>query len=103
MKFIVVGSTGLIGSYVAKSLSKYGTVFGVSRTTDIKVDVKDPDSIKAMYKSIGKVDAVASCIGKVVYKPITEISYDDYLISFKDKALGQVELVRAGIDYWVLR
>jgi NAD(P)-dependent dehydrogenase (short-subunit alcohol dehydrogenase family) len=51
MKFIVVGSTGLIGSYVAKTLSKYGTVVGVSRT------------------------------------------------SFKDKALGQVELVRVGIDY----
>ena len=99
MKFIVVGSTGLIGSYVAKTLSKYGTVVGVSRTTDIKVDVKDPASIKAMYEKVGKVDAVASCIGKVVYKPITEISYDDYLISFKDKALGQVELVRAGIDY----
>jgi NAD(P)-dependent dehydrogenase (short-subunit alcohol dehydrogenase family) len=99
MKFIVVGSTGLIGSYVAKTLSKYGTVVGVSRTTDIKVDVKDPASIKAMYEKVGKVDAVASCIGKVVYKPITEISYDDYLISFKDKALGQVELVRVGIDY----
>jgi hypothetical protein len=98
MKFIVVGSTGLIGSYVAKTLSKYGTVVGVSRTTDVKVDVKDPASIKAMYEKVGKVDAVASCIGKVVYKPITEISYDDYLISFKDKALGQVELVRAGID-----
>jgi NAD(P)-dependent dehydrogenase (short-subunit alcohol dehydrogenase family) len=58
MKFIVVGSTGLIGSYVAKTLSKYGTVVGVSRTTDIKVDVKDPASIKAMYEKVGKVDAL---------------------------------------------
>lgn len=99
MKFLVVGSTGLIGSYVAKTLSKHGTVIGVSRTTQISVDVKDPASIKAMYEKVGKVDAVASCIGKVAFKPVTELSYEDYLIGFKDKALGQVELVRAGINY----
>jgi NAD(P)-dependent dehydrogenase (short-subunit alcohol dehydrogenase family) len=99
MKFLVVGSTGLIGSYVAKTLSKHGQVVGVSRTTDIKVDVKDPTSIKAMYEKVGKVDAVASCIGKVAFKPVTELTYEDYLMGFKDKALGQVELVRAGINY----
>ena len=99
MKFLVVGSTGLIGSYVAKTLSKHGTVVGVSRTTQISVDVKDPASIKAMYEKVGKVDAVASCIGKVAFKPIAELTYDDYLMGLKDKALGQVELVRAGIDF----
>ena len=99
MKFLVVGSTGLIGSYVAKTLSKHGTVIGVSRTTQISVDVKDPASIKAMYEKVGKVDAVASCIGKVAFKPVTELTYEDYLMGLKDKALGQVELVRAGIDF----
>ena len=99
MKFLVVGSTGLIGSYVAKTLSKHGTVIGVSRTTQISVDVKDPASIKAMYEKVGKVDAVASCIGKVAFKPVAELTYEDYLIGLKDKALGQVELVRAGIDF----
>jgi NAD(P)-dependent dehydrogenase (short-subunit alcohol dehydrogenase family) len=42
---------------------------------------------------------VASCIGKVAFKPVTELTYEDYLMGFKDKALGQVELVRAGINY----
>ena len=99
MKFLVVGSTGLIGSYVAKTLSKHGTVVGVSRTTQISVDVKDPASIKAMYEKVGKVDAVASCIGKVAFKPVAELTYEDYSMGLKDKALGQVELVRAGIDF----
>ena len=99
MKFLVVGSTGLIGSYVAKTLSKHGTVIGVSRTTQISVDVKDPASIKAMYEKVGKIDAVASCIGKVAFKPVAELTYEDYLMGLKDKALGQVELVRAGIDF----
>ena len=99
MKFLVVGSTGLIGSYVAKTLSKHGTVIGVSRTTQISVDVKDPASIKAMYEKVGKVDAVASCVGKVAFKPVAELTYEDYLMGLKDKALGQVELVRAGIEF----
>jgi len=99
MKFLVVGSTGLIGSYVAKTLSKHGTIIGVSRATQISVDVKDPASIKAMYEKVGKIDAVASCIGKVAFKPVAELTYEDYLMGLKDKALGQVELVRAGIDF----
>ena len=99
MKFLVVGSTGLIGSYVAKALSKHGQVIGVSRTTQIKVDVKNAASIAAMYEQVGKIDAVASCIGKVIYKPITELTYDEYLLGLTDKAMGQVELVRAGINY----
>jgi NAD(P)-dependent dehydrogenase (short-subunit alcohol dehydrogenase family) len=103
MKFLVVGSTGLIGSYVVKALSKHGQVIGVSRTTDIKVDVKDPASIALMYKAVfekhGKLDGVASCIGKVAFKPIADLTYEDYLSGFKDKALGQVELVRAGVDF----
>ena len=99
MKFLVVGSTGLIGSYVAKALSKHGQVIGVSRTTQIKVDVKNVASIAAMYEQVGKIDAVASCIGKVIYKPITELTYDEYLLGLTDKAMGQVELVRAGINY----
>ena len=68
MKILVVGSTGLIGSYVAKELEKHGEVLGVSRSTPISVDVKDPASIKAMYEKVGRVDAVASCIGKVAFK-----------------------------------
>ena len=99
MKFLVVGPTGLIGSYVANTLIKHVPVIGVPRTTHIPVDVKDPASSKAMYEKVGKVDAVASCIGKVAFKPVTELTYEDYLMGFKDKALGQVELVRAGIDY----
>ena len=99
MRIIVVGSTGLIGKYVAEALIAYGDVIGVSRTTEISVDVKDPASIKKMYEKVGKVDHVVSCIGKVTFKSILDISYDEYATSLKDKALGQVELVRAGIDH----
>jgi NAD(P)-dependent dehydrogenase (short-subunit alcohol dehydrogenase family) len=99
MKIVVVGSTGLIGKYVYHALSKFAEVIGVSRSTAIPVDVNNPQSISEMYKKIGKIDAVASCIGKVPFKSITQLSYEDYRSGMTDKALGQVELVRQGIDY----
>jgi NAD(P)-dependent dehydrogenase (short-subunit alcohol dehydrogenase family) len=101
MKFLVVGANGLIGKAVAKALTEYGDVIGASRTSQVSVDVRDPISIRAMYQKVGKVDAVASCIGKVPFKPITELTYEDYLEGFRDKGLGQVELVRSGIDFLV--
>lgn len=99
VKFLVVGSNGLIGRHVSLALTQYGEVIGASRSSKVSVDVKDPASIRAMYEKVGKVDAVASCIGKVPFKPITELSYQEYEEGFRDKGLGQVELVRAGIDY----
>ncbi|MFM7541990.1 MAG: NAD-dependent epimerase/dehydratase family protein, partial [Actinomycetales bacterium] len=93
MKILVIGSTGLIGRFVVDALAPLGEVIGISRTTPIKVDVKDSASIKEMYKSVGKFDHLASCIGKVTFKSILDISYDEYLASVKDKAIGQVELV----------
>lgn len=99
MKILVVGSTGLIGSCVSKTLEKHGEVIGVSRSTEISVDIKDPKSIRAMFEKIGKIDAVASCIGKVAFKPLTELTYDEYLAGLKDKVMGQVELVRVGKDF----
>jgi NAD(P)-dependent dehydrogenase (short-subunit alcohol dehydrogenase family) len=101
MKFLVVGASGLIGRAVAKALSQYGEVIGVSRSSEISVDVREPATIQRMYERVGRVDAVASCIGKVPFKPITELTYEDYLEGFRDKGLGQVELVRSGIDYLV--
>ena len=103
MKILVIGSTGLIGSYVEKALTPLGEVIGISRSTPISVDVNSPESIAAMYKTVskkmGKIDAVASCIGKVAFKTIENLSYDDYVKGLIDKAMGQVELVRAGIEF----
>ena len=99
MKILVIGSTGLIGRYVEKALAAYGDVIGISRSTSIAVDVNNPESIAEMYRKVGKVDAVASCIGKVTFKTIEELSYDEYVKGLMDKAMGQAELVRAGIEF----
>ena len=99
MKILVVGASGLIGAGVADALSVNHDVIRTSRNSDVTVDITKPESIAAMYAKVGKVDAVVSCAGKVTFKALEEISYDEFAKSLQDKTLGQVELVRQGLDY----
>lgn len=99
MKILVIGANGLIGNGVANVLRANHEVIGASRNGDVTVDITSPESIAAMYKSVGKVDAVVSCIGKVAFKPFSELSHQDFVDGMLDKAVGQVELVRQGMEY----
>ena len=99
MKVLVVGASGLIGAGVADALSANHEVIRASRSSDVMVDITSPESIAAMYAKVGKIDAVVSCAGKVTFKALEEISYQEFSKSLQDKTLGQVELVRQGLDY----
>ncbi len=99
MKVLVVGASGTIGAGVADALALKHEVIRASRSSEVSVDITSPESIAAMYAQVGKLDAVVSCAGKVTFKSIEEISFDEYKKSVLDKALGQVELVRQGIDF----
>jgi NAD(P)-dependent dehydrogenase (short-subunit alcohol dehydrogenase family) len=99
MKVLVIGANGLIGNGVANVLRADHEVIGASRSGEVTVDITKPDSIAAMYAQVGKVDAVVSCIGKVPFKALAELGHEDYVAGMMDKAIGQVELVRQGIDY----
>lgn len=99
MKILVVGASGLIGAGVADALAENHEVIRASRSSEVSVDITSPESIAAMYAKVGKVDAVVSCAGKVTFKALEEISYEEYSKSLQDKTLGQVELVRQGIDF----
>ncbi|MGO1311101.1 MAG: short chain dehydrogenase [Brevibacterium aurantiacum] len=70
-----------------------------SRSTDPGVDTSDPESIAALLKAVGRVDAIVVAVGAAAFKPVTELSREDYLEAFTSKALGQVEFVTQGLDY----
>ena len=99
MKILIVGANGLLGSGAVAALSEDNEIIQASRTGDVAVDLTDPSSIAAMYQKVGKVDAVISATGKVPFKSITELTLADYQSVINDKVLGQVELVRQGLDY----
>ena len=68
MRILVVGASGVIGSAVVGALGERGhAVLQASRNGEIKVDMDDPVSIRAMYASVGKVDVVVVCTGSGVF------------------------------------
>ena len=99
MKILIVGANGLLGSGAVAALSEGNEIIQASRSGDVSVDLTDPNSIAAMYAKVGKVDAVISATGKVPFKTLSELTLADYQSGINDKILGQVELVRQGLDY----
>ena len=100
MRIVIVGATGTIGKAVAELFESEGhQVVAASRSGDVSVDLADPSSIRAMYESVGKVDAVVSCAGDAAFKPLDQLTDDDLRLSTESKLLGQVNLVRFGLEH----
>jgi NAD(P)-dependent dehydrogenase (short-subunit alcohol dehydrogenase family) len=100
MRILVVGATGTIGRAVVAALLGSNEIVPVSRrSTPITVDLADPSSIRAMYRTVGHVDAVVSAAGQAKFAPLAQLSDADFQLSVGNKLLGQVNLVRFGFDH----
>jgi NAD(P)-dependent dehydrogenase (short-subunit alcohol dehydrogenase family) len=99
MKILVIGATGTIGAAVTRALDGRHEVIpaGFSRSA-LQVDLADPESIKRLYAAVGPVDAVVSAAGKAAFGPLLTLSSDDFSLGLTSKLMGQVNLVRFGIE-----
>lgn len=99
MKIIVIGAGGHVGGVAAAGLAARGhEVIAASRSTDPGVDTADPESIRSFLAEVGPVDAIVVAAGSVPFKPVTELTRDDYANAFTSKVLGQLEFVTQGVD-----
>jgi len=97
MRVVVIGGMGTIGFAVVAALSLQHEVVIAGRTRgSIQVDLAMPDSIRAMFQSIGRVDAVVSAAGQAKFGSLDELTDADFGFSFSNKLMGQVNLVRIG-------
>lgn len=100
MRILLVGANGLLGRAVHAAFVAGGhDVVAASRSTGEHVDLTDHASISALYERVGTVDAVACAAGVTPFAPLTEISLDQYRAGFTDKLLGQIALVRLGLEH----
>jgi NAD(P)-dependent dehydrogenase (short-subunit alcohol dehydrogenase family) len=101
MKILLIGATGTLGRAVQAVLNERGheVVTAARKNADLSVDITDPESIRAMYEKVGRVDAVANAAGWVPWKPFADVSHQDVLAGLAGKAASQVELVRQGVAY----
>jgi len=98
MRILLVGATGTIGKAVAAALRPRHEIIEASRhKSHERVDLTDEDSIRFLYHRLGRIDAVVIAAGGAAWKPLTNLTDADFLLSFRYKLMGQVNMVRVGI------
>ena len=99
-KIVVFGATGTIGKAVVTALSpKYEVVQVGNRQGEFKADLADPESIRNVFKAVGKVDGIVSTAGAARFAPLKKLGDEDFRFSLAHKLMGQVNLARIGMDY----
>ena len=100
MKVIVIGGTGTIGGPVADALAPRHEVVRAARNGgDVRVDITSRASIEEMYRTAGRFDAVVCCAGSGAWKPLDQLTDDDFQASLGNKLMGQVNVVRLGLKH----
>ncbi|EIT84833.1 short chain dehydrogenase [Fictibacillus macauensis ZFHKF-1] len=100
MKILLVGARGTIGSAVYEELSQRHEVITAGRKeADVMVDMRSPDSIKAMFETVGNLDAVISTAGEAFFGPLAELTPENNEIAIEGKMKGQINLVLIGTPY----
>lgn len=99
MRILLVGASGDIGAVVQEALAPRHDIVTAGRSSgDLSVDISDRASVDAMYAAAGPVDAVVCTAGNVHFGPLAEFTPDTFMIGLRDKVMGQVNLVLAGLD-----
>lgn len=99
MKILVIGATGTIGAAIAHALEARHEVLRASHTRSaLTVDLTDTDSIRRLYTKVGRVDAMVSAAGQAAFRPLLALSDADFAVSLTNKLMGQVNLVRFGVE-----
>ncbi len=98
MKILVIGATGTIGGAVTNLLGSRHEGISANRTgADFKVDIVQPDSLRALFKAVGPVDAIVNAAGTARFAPLDKLSDDDFDFSLGNKLMGQVNVIRYGL------
>lgn len=100
MRVLVVGTAGNVGKAAVAELKPRHEVITAGRSSgDVRVDLLDAASISAMYKKLGKLDAVVACAGHAYYGPLATMNEAQFMMGLKDKLMGQVNLVLLGTPH----
>lgn len=100
MKILVIGATGLVGGAAADALTAYGDeVLRASKSSELAVDVTDAASVQALLDRVGTVDGVVCAVGNVPFKPLADLTAEDYLSAYRGKIASQLDVVRLGTPH----
>jgi NAD(P)-dependent dehydrogenase (short-subunit alcohol dehydrogenase family) len=99
MKILVIGAGHVGGAAVEALRARDHEVIAASRSAQQSVDATDPSSIEALFAALGRVDAVVTALGSAPFKPLADLSRDDFAAGYTGKVQTQLDVVRIGTPY----
>lgn len=97
MKVLVVGASGNVGSAVVAELVQRHEVVSAGREHgDYRVDITCDDSVEAMFKAVGPLDAIVVTAGGVFFGPLATMRPAEFNIGLQGKLLGQARVALLG-------
>jgi NAD(P)-dependent dehydrogenase (short-subunit alcohol dehydrogenase family) len=98
-RVLVIGSNGLIGSSIVKALKHDHDVVEASRSSKSHpVDIANVESLRALFKSVGKVDSIICTAGVANFHGFNDATDADWSFGLENKLMGQVNVVRFGAE-----
>jgi len=100
MRVVVVGASGTIGAAIVAALEGRHEIVKVAHSrAEHRVEIASADSIRKLYEGIGSFDAVACAAGLATFKPLADLTEEDYRLGLDSKLMGQINLVRLGLPH----
>lgn len=98
---LLIGANGKMGRAALSGLGRHKVITANRSGTDCdhKVDLTNSASIKALFETIGSVDAVVNTVGFCEYSPFLEMTDEQWGTTIDSKMMGQINLVRIGCSY----
>lgn len=100
MRVVIIGVSGTIGRAVTRALSSRHELVGVARTRgDYHVDLANKESLKRLLATVTPFDAVVCAAGQARFGALATLADEDFDLGLSNKLMGQVNLVRVGLNY----
>jgi NAD(P)-dependent dehydrogenase (short-subunit alcohol dehydrogenase family) len=99
MRILVIGAGHVGGAAVEALQARDHEVIAASRSAKQAVDATDPSSIEALFAAVGSVDAVVTALGSAPFKPLADLSRDDFAAGYASKVQTQLDVLRIGTPY----
>ena len=100
MKIVIIGASGTIGKAVSAQLAQRHEIIEVgSRTGAHQADMGNIAQVRALFKRIGKVDAVVVTAGKLHFGPLAEFTPEQFQVGLESKLMGQVNVALVAQEY----
>ena len=99
MKIVLIGASGTVGSAIVQELGQRHDIIAVGRNSgQHQVDITRSDSIRAVRAHRqGRRHRIGG--GRPAFRPLSEMTAEQFKIGLHDKLLGQVDLALIGQHY----